>query len=223
MKMNEADGFTLVELLVAIGLFSVLSIGFYQVLFSGVRGSETTRSVVRISEEARLAFNRMIRDTREATRFSCVGPSSGECIDESSFEVNIDFNGDGLFLNSGEPGAVPGDYERVTFEFDSDAGTINLNGEVLIDGVEQIPGPGGAPRPVFDYSSNLLQYDTSPVDGTATWEEIDASTDPGVGNQDRAINEAELQYLTSVSFAFQVREEDRASEFFAEAQLRNRR
>lgn len=222
MRMNEQNGFTLVELLVALGLFSVLSIGFYQVLFSGVRGSETTRSVVRISEEARLAFNRMIRDTREATRFACVGPSAGDCIDEDSFSVNIDFNGDGLFLNSGEPGAVSGDYERVTFAFDSDAGTITLNGEVLIDGVEQIPG-GGGPRPIFDYSSNLLQYDTSPADGTATWEEIDASTDPGVGNQDGAINEAELQYLTSVSFAFQVREEDRVSEFFAEAQLRNRR
>lgn len=215
---SDQGGFTIVELLVSIALFSVLSIGFYQVLFSGVRGSDTTRSVVRISEEARLAFNRMVRDTREAANFSCTGPAAGACIDGNSYTVNIDFNGDGLFLNSGEAGAVPGDYERVTFVYDGDA--IKLNGQTLIDGVERIAG-----KPIFDYSSNLLQYDTAPVggDGTTTWQEIDASTDPGVGNQDGLINQNELQYMTSVVFSFQVREENRVSEFYAEAQLRNRR
>lgn len=217
MRTSDESGFTIVEVLVAIGLFSVLSIGFYQVLFSGVRGSETTRNVVRISEEARLGFNRMVRDTREATNFSCTGPPNGACIDGNSFTINVDFNGDGLFLNSEEPGAVPGDYERVTFVFDQAAGTIRLNGELLVDGLELVAG-----KPVFDYSSNLLQYDSN-GDGTTTWQEIDASTDPGVGNQDGNINQSELQYLTSVSYAFQVREGERISEFFAEAQLRNRR
>ena len=214
------EGFTLIEVLVAMSLFAVLSIGFYQVMFSGIRGAETGESVARISEEARLAFNRMVRDTREATAFACTGPSDGGCITESSFQIEVDFNGDGEIHNPPElrsNGTPETDYERVTLAYDDTTDMITLNGEALIDGVRQV-----GTTPVFTYSSNLLQYDAD-ADGTTTWEEIDGSSDPGIGDGDDAIDESELQFLTSVSFAFEVQEEDRASEFFAEAQIRNRR
>ena len=222
MTNNRGEsGFTLIEVLVGMALFSVLSIGFYQVMFSGVAGSETGRNIARVSEEARLAFNRMIRDTREATSFACTGPSTGPCISGSSFTVEVDFNGDGEIHNPPElrsNGVAETEYERLTFAYVDARDAITLNGEVLIDGVE----PAGG-RPIFDYSSNLLQYDRSPSDGTTRWQEIDASSDPGIGDADGAIDETELQFLSNVTFAFQVREDDRATEFFAEAQIRNRR
>lgn len=221
MRRTTDEGFTIVEVLVAMALFSVLSIGFYQVMFSGVRGAETGRNVARISEEARLAFNRMIRDTREATSFACVGPSTGPCISSSGYTVEVDFNGDGEIHNPPElrsNGTPETEYERLTFAYADARDAITLNGQVLIDGIE----PAGS-RPIFDYSSNLLQYDLSPANGTTTWQEIDGNPDPGIGDGDGAIDESELQFLSSVVFAFQVREDDRASQFFAEAQIRNRR
>ena len=81
------NGFTLIETLVAITLFSVVSISFYSVMLSGSRGADTTRSVVRVAEEARFGLNRMVRDTREAQVMAEA--------DEDSYRVQIDFDEDG--------------------------------------------------------------------------------------------------------------------------------
>src|ERR687892_2087335 len=65
-RLASEGGFTLVELLVVILIFAAISTSLYLAVFSGVRGGNTARNVVQISEEARLGLNRMIRDTREA-------------------------------------------------------------------------------------------------------------------------------------------------------------
>ena len=148
-RRADQQGFSLIEVLVAITLFSIVSIAFYAAMFSGVRGSNTTRNVVRISEEARLGFNRMVRDTREAESFVSVG--------EDSYRIQTDFNRNGSF----ESPNGAGDFEDLTFTFDPDENVIRLStptlpsGEVLISGVEEVAG-----RDMFSFGSNLLEYDT---------------------------------------------------------------
>jgi prepilin-type N-terminal cleavage/methylation domain-containing protein len=221
MSRREESGFSLVEVLVAIALFSVLSAGFYAVMFSQVAGSERSRAVVRVSEEARLGFNRLVRDTREGT-FLGTGDAgfcpaaemaAGEC-----YNVKVDFNGDGVFSNP-TPG---GDYENLTFIFDEVGETIDVvicdatglaagcETETLIAGVRPI-SPG---RPVFAFFSNILRHDAN-KDGVTSWPELVAA----VPATER------LRLLSSVSFAFQLGSEDDgdSTEFFTEAQLRNRR
>jgi len=108
---REEAGFTMIEVLVAITLFSILSVGFYQVMLSGVRGTDTTQDVVTISSEARLGLNRMVRETREADVISCAG-GGGPCATPTSYTVNIDFNGDGVY--------DPSSMDVITFTYDSD-------------------------------------------------------------------------------------------------------
>lgn len=216
MRWRDESGFTLAETLVAIFLFSVLSAGFYSVMLSGVRGSNVTESVVRISDEARLGFNRMVRDVREAARIVDVSVSP-----DQSFTVHIDFDGDGSI-------EAPDEIEQ--FFFDPGTETITLNGELLMSGVQEIPG-----IPIFDYSSNRLEYDWSspcnpswpsvacPPDGVANWREID---DPPVtvtqgGNNNDTPDAPEYPYLSSISFAMTIANEDQATDFVTEAQLRN--
>jgi len=210
LRDHEQSGFTLVEILVAMSLFAVLSIGFYSVMLAGVRNSDATEAIVNISEEARFGFNRMVRDTREALRISDVTMGPGASV---SYTVEIDFDFDGDI----EPAA--GEVE--TFAYDEAAETITLNGETLVAGVTPVAG-----TEVFDFSSNLLQFeDDATRDGVATWQEIDtpppARTDGG--NADGVLNGAEFPYLTNVTFAFQVTSGDRTTEFYSEAQLRNLR
>ncbi len=207
MNPKSEDGFTLVELLVTIVLFSVLSAGFYSVMLSGVRGSDTTESVVRISEEARFGLNRMVRDTREATRLTAASPTS--------YTIEIDFNANGTI--------EPANGEVETFAYDSNRNVITLNGEVLVAGVKQV-----AVLPIFDYSSNQLQFDHNPVDGIATWQEVNNPPASVTGGGDRdpaptAPDGPELPYLTEVSFVLRIESGDRASEFYSLAQLRNAR
>ncbi|MFN2525056.1 MAG: type II secretion system protein J [Actinomycetota bacterium] len=219
MRTRGEAGFTLAETLVGIFLFSMLSAGFYSVMLTGVRSSDTTEAVVRISDEARLGFNRMVRDVREATRITAIrlGPDPN-----ASFTVHVDFDGDGETVSD------PGEVE--TFEYDEEQRQILLNSEILMTGVE----PFGA-IPIFNFSSNRLEYDWSspcapswpivscPPDGVAHWQEIDrkpASITQG-GNNNRIPDGPELPYLSSISFAMTIANADQATEFFTEAQLRN--
>jgi prepilin-type N-terminal cleavage/methylation domain-containing protein len=208
MRTNES-GLTLVEVLVAIAILSVVSLGFYSVMLSGVRSSDTTESVVQISEEARLGLNRMVRDTREGDSLASATPTS--------YRVRVDFNDDSAYEN---PNAN-GDYEDLTFLFVAGSGgapgKITLNGRTLIDGVEEIPG-----QDVFTYYSSNLVEDVD-NNGIAEWQELDGSGSVGVGNGNGVLDSGELPYITNVRYSLRVEAEDRTTEFYAESQLRNLR
>ena len=95
MTPRSESGFTLVEVLVTMFVFAIVSVGFYQVMFSGSRGADTSQRVVNISEEARLGFNRLIRDTREATSLDCP-PVGSVCPGANGYSIIVDFDGDDI-------------------------------------------------------------------------------------------------------------------------------
>lgn len=207
MRVRDDAGFTLVEILVAIALFSVVSVGFYTVMLSVVRGSQTAESVTRISEEARAGFNRMIRDAREAEAITISQPDR--------LGIRTDFNDDGLIQSPN----TDGDYESLIFEYVGRRIRIRTGPgsppATLVEGVVELPGNVG----IFSYSSNLLEFDAN-NDGITTCLELSASS---VGDGDTLCDEGEHRYISNIDFAFQVESEDEASSFYAQAQLRNNR
>lgn len=207
MTARKEEGFTLIEILVAIALLAFISVGFYSVMLSVVRGSETAESVVRISEEARAGFNRMIRDAREAEAITISEPDR--------LGIRTDFNDDGLIQNPNSSG----DYESLIFQFAGQRITIRTStggqAATLIDGVEPLPGNTG----VFSYSSNLLEFDAN-NDGITTCLELSVSS---VGDGDAQCDAGEHLFISNIDFAFQIESEDQASIFHAQAQLRNSR
>jgi prepilin-type N-terminal cleavage/methylation domain-containing protein len=207
-RMREESGFSLIEVLVAVALFAVLSVGFYQVLFATTRHSDTSNSIARVSEEARLTFNRMVRDTREGDGISSASPNG--------YNVKVDFNSDGSYEN---PNAA-GDYEDLTFSYIASDETIELNGEVLARGIQRVPG-----KDMFSYSSNFLEFDWN-ADGVTSWQELDQAAAhgvTGVGDSSGALSAGEYPFISSVSYAFRVKQDDRTAEFYGEAQIRNKR
>jgi hypothetical protein len=203
---------TVVELLVAIALFAVLSTAFYQLLLSVARGTRTTESVARVTEEARLGFNRIVRDTREAEEIASVSS------DLNTYRVLVDFNADGDTTD---------DLEDLIYSYHPDTGRIRLNGELLMSGVSCVPAGGGGCEPVFDFLSDRLEYDWStPADGVVTWQELDAAPAHGVigvGNNNGVLDDAELTEVTSVAFNVRVTKGSVSHDFRARAQLRNNR
>lgn len=205
VRRNQ-DGFTLIELLVVMGILSAISIAMYQVMFSGARGGDVTEDVARISEEARLGLNRMIRDTREGEEMIAAGPAA--------YTIQGDYDRDGTPEPTPTPGGHPAEAERLTFAYDAGAGTISLNGELLLEGVGEV-----GTTPVFEYFSSNLRYDTN-TDGVTDAVEISAAVGDGDGILDLA---TEVALVDNVVYTFTVRSGDRISEFHGEAQMRNRR
>ncbi|MGH2693888.1 MAG: PilW family protein [Actinomycetota bacterium] len=198
--MKRQDGMTLIETLVALFLFAIITTTLYSLVFTGVRASDTTRDVARVSEEARLGFDRMVRDARESDEITEATPTL--------FTVKVDFNGDGDTVDPDE---------TESFVFDAGTGRVTLNGELLMEGVQQV-----ADKDVFSYSSNQLEFDSN-GDGVATWQEVDDSPNLVGGNENGTLDDGEFPYLTNVSIAIRVRVVDHTTNFFGEAQLRNAR
>lgn len=194
-------GYTIVESLIALFILSVTSVGFYTVMFAGTRASETTENVARVSEEARAGLNRMIRDTREGQLF--------DALNSNSYNVRIDFNGDGLYENPNGDG----DFENLQFTYDPATQVIALNTQVLVRGVELIPGVD-----LFRYTSSDLRYDWD-GSGVTTQAELDEAESRGYAG----ISGDNTSLYSNVHFAFRVRVENQVTNFRGQAQLRNRR
>jgi prepilin-type N-terminal cleavage/methylation domain-containing protein len=210
-------GFTLVELLVTMLVLSVATVAMYQILFNVAEGTRTTESLARISDEARLGFNRMVRDTREGQEIRAVTMTN-----PFGFTVAVDFDGNGVITSA--PGEnSSGDQEELTYTFDSSTGQVRLNGELLMSGVGCVDTC--ASNPPFDYASQDLRYDWN-QNGVTTWQELDKAPAQGVvgiGDNDDVLDSSELPHVTSVTFRLQVTKGDSSSSFYARAQLRNKR
>lgn len=203
-SFRHQSGFTLTELLVVMGLFSLFASIFYSVMLAGQRGATTTQDIATISQEARLGFNRMIRDTREAAAVNGLASAT-----PTSYRVLVDFNGNGTYEAA--------EFEDITYAYEAAGRRITIsNGtvtETLVAGVEPIPG-----RDMFTFTSNRLEYDTNPTDGVTTVAELDAAAGAGAtlpGNR--------LGYISSVGYAVRVTSGNRSTDFYAQAQLRSRR
>ena len=218
--IRSESGYTMIEMMVAIGLFAIVSTSFYSVLFAVTRGSETAQSVSRTSQEARLGFNRMVRDTREGSAIVDA--------DANSFTVRVDFDADGsisLFPATNSQG----DYEELTYEFVAAQELVTLNDEVLMRDVDCAEAAGGGCVEVFSYSSNRLDYDWD-RNGVTSWEELNDAPSHGVigvgdGDVPPQLDGSELSLLSNVTFSLAVAgaTDDPSTRFFAEAQLRNQR
>ena len=209
MNQRRAEaGYSMVEMMWAFLLLSVLTSGFYVLTFSQQRSGTVVRSIANISEEARLGFGRMVRDTREGDLLTAASPTS--------FTIKVNFDGDALY----EVPNQNGDDEILTYSFDPAAGTITVNDNVLMTGVETIDG-----QDVFQYTSNFLEYDWG-GDGTTSWLDLDEASDHGVtgvgSSPPNGQLDVELPYLTTVHFALRVGDSGRTEDFRSTAQMRNR-
>jgi prepilin-type N-terminal cleavage/methylation domain-containing protein len=224
----EEAGYTLVEIVVALFIFSIVSVAFVGVMMSGARSTDATRRNVRLSEEARGGLNRIVRDVREAGWVALPGNSA--TTNYTSFTVKTDYDGNGTYSNSAGPaGTAESNYEVVTYAYDAATKSITVTAEgfpteTLIRGVEPIGS-----TPVFAFTSNRLEFDwngdgvttmTEVSENACSWGGNNTTLDPGCNT---TLTDKEMAYLTNFVLAAEVNSGESHSEYFAEAQLRNRR
>jgi prepilin-type N-terminal cleavage/methylation domain-containing protein len=211
------DGFTLVEMLVAIVVLGALGTVFLMTVLGAQTSAKATSSEQDLNEEARLALNRMARELRQADAITEVRNPDGDAYDSSDITTitfTADFNGDGCIdgvMPSPAPSPAPtcaaendNNPETLTYCWDPGANVRQLYllpgalaGNDCSSGLPILAGQVTSFK--LSYRSNQYLYDADPPggDGITTWSELD-NAGPPVGNNDGTLDNPELANIDSV-------------------------
>ena len=205
------QGMGLVEVIVAMGLFGLLTTVLLGFALGTGRVADDTRMLSGVNEESRLAMERFVRELRQAREITAyTRPASpGE---EVAFTFWTDFDGDG----TKDLGVT--DPEVLTYRWDPDDNRLTLTANDA-DGSALTRPVLGANVSRFDielYSSNW-EYDAN-GDGMTSWAELDTA----VGGADGLPQAADLKYVDLVTVTMTVLDGPHRQTYRTEVDLRNR-
>jgi prepilin-type N-terminal cleavage/methylation domain-containing protein len=221
---EEKDGgFTLIEVLVAMGLFLVLMSIIMLTVMSASRATQDTRQFTNINEQARIAVERLTRELRQASEIRSVTLVAGG---DQALTFGVDFNGNGVIDD------LAADPELLTYRYD------HVNQRLTLTANDE--SGTAVTRPIlseevsaFDIQlrSSLWQYDgcratdaagspTGTKDGVTDTTELDTTC--GGGNNNNVLDATELNRVDLVSITLSVLEGPHRQTYQTQVTLRNR-
>lgn len=208
------DGLSLIEVLVAMGLFGVLATLLLGLALSTSQVTEDTRGLANVTEQSRLAMERMTRELRQAEVILSVQLPAIET-DPTAVTFWTDFNGNHVQdVNAADP-------EVMTYRWDPGTRDLTLTANDLSGTAITRPVLGvNVTGFVLGLRSSKWQYDMAPADGTTTWQELDLAGAP-VGNSDNKANNPELQHIDLVTLALTVSTDGHSQTYNTQVDLRN--
>lgn len=205
-------GVSLVEVLVGMGLFAVLGTLLLGLALSTSRVSTDTRALANVSEESRLAMERMTRELRQSSGLTAVELSGGST---TALTFWTDFNGNEVKdLNAADPEVLTYRWNPTTKVLSltaNDATGTAITRPVLAAHVSSF---------TLGLRSSKWQYDAN-GDGATTWQELDAAAAP-VGDQDGLPDGPELANIDLLEISMTVLDGARAQTYDTRVDLRNR-
>ena len=210
-RRRRDEGMSLVEVLVAMGLFGVLGTLLLGLAMSTSAVTQDTKSRTGVTGEARTALERMTRELRQSAGLDVVTlPGGGPY---TSFTFWTDFDGDGFRDQTAT------DPEVLTYCWSATTDKLTLSDDADCS----------AARPVLagEVSSLQLELDSSEWaydangNGTTSWQELD--TKSGLGNSNGRPDGAELLHIDLVGVTLTVQDgTGGAQTFHTLIDLRNR-
>lgn len=206
------DGLGIVEVLVAMGLFGVVGTLLLGLAIATSQVTEDSRSLANVTEQARLAMERMTRELRQAEAILSVSlPTSPGGSTAITFWT--DFNGN----RTRDDNAA--DPEVMTYRWNQGTDELTLtandeSGNAVTQPVLAVDVSSFA----VELRSSQWQYDKN-ADGTTTWLELDAYGAP-VGNTN-TMADAELEHIDLVDVSMTVATGSRAQTYSTQVDLRN--
>lgn len=109
LKKSETYGFSIIEMLIVVGVFAVLSVIATQIVSVSLRNTSKSERLAEVREDVDFAFNVMERQIRNAQSLDCA--SSG---DTSLAYFDQDGNANTLLCNGGGSGQIELNSSRIT-------------------------------------------------------------------------------------------------------------
>lgn len=231
-RQVSEEGFSLVELLVAITLFSVLGGTLMATVLASKSSVAASRETHDLNEEARVVLNRMSRELRQAKEITAVSaPVTINGTPRQSGAVSVTFSVD--FDGNGVIDASAVDPEVLTYKWDGSKILLIAN-DTSGTPVESPVLSGKVSNFALDYFSSDYRRDCSPIDGKTNWRELDAYLTtrnssgvcdgrPTTGHTPGVIDGTEIPDLDSVTISLTVLEGARRQDYHTQVDLRNYR
>jgi prepilin-type N-terminal cleavage/methylation domain-containing protein len=212
LRSQRDAGFSLIELLVAMGLFGLLSSILLGAALSTSKASTDTSKLGGVGEETRTAMERMTRELRQAATLRNVQLAAADN-DGTRFTLWTDFNGNQC-LN-----AQASDPEALTYAWNSTTGKLTLSAVIGGQTKTDLVLAATVTSFTLDLNSSYWQYDTD-HNGTTTWQELDASS---IGDHDpRTFTDAELRRIDLVRLSMTATDGTHTVNYSTRVDLRNR-
>jgi len=217
-------GFTLVELMVAMGIFLLLTGMIMTSVLSISKATTDVRQFTNINEQARIAVERLTRELRQAKNISSVTLPAAPGGD-TALTFGVDFNGNGTVDDvTADPEVLTYRYDhvnqRLTLTANDESGTA-ITRPILSEEVSAF---------TLDFRSSLWQYDgctsTDPAgvpsgakDGVTDWTELDTAC--GGGNHNNLLDSGEIARIDLVVVTLSVLEGPHRQTYQTQVSLRN--
>ena len=214
-NISEGDeGFSLVELSVAMLIFSVLSAMLMSAVFTSKDAARSTRESHDLNEEARVAINRMARELRQAKEIRATSVPDGK----TSVTLGVDFNGNKTVDSSTvDPEILTYAYDvankRITLTANDETGTA-ITRPILASNVETFE---------LDYFSSDYRRDCETPKGQTNWRELDkySTTCSTLSTSNGALDADELPSVDVVTIKISVLTGARRQDYRTTVDLRN--
>ncbi|MFC7494333.1 MULTISPECIES: PilW family protein [unclassified Nocardioides] len=211
--MKRDAGVSMVEVLVGMVLFGVLSTLLLGLAISTNAVTEDTRDRAGVAEEARTAMERLTRELRQAAAIDQVTLPATPGGGATAFTFWADFDGDGHRSSSAA------DPEVLTYCWNPDTDRLTLGAQSDCDAAQPVLAAKVTDL-VLDFDSSQWAYDTD-GDGVTTWRELDARGAP-VGNGDGVANAPELAHVDLLGVTMTVEDGAGTQTYHTRIDLRNR-
>jgi prepilin-type N-terminal cleavage/methylation domain-containing protein len=217
-RLQRPDaGFTLVELLVAMGLFGILATILLGLAISSSGVANDTRKLATVGDEARLGMERMTRELREAAKIADVVLPTSAGVGPTEFTLWVDFDASGC-IHNGTTTPLPAEPEQLSYTWDPATRYLTLS--AVVNGVRRngLLLATKVSRFSLRLNSSSWQYDAN-QDGTTTWQEIDASS---IGDHNQAnFTSAELERIDLVGLSITATDGTHDVDYATDVDLRN--
>ena len=220
-------GLSLVEVIVAIGLFGLVATILLGFAISTSRVTEDTRGMANVGEESRLAMERMTRELRQARQIQHV--DLGSATEPLSFTFWTDFDNDNQLATAGV------DPELLTYRWYPAGSADAANRGKLTLTANDIDG-NSITRPVLaakvtafsvDFNSSSWEYAPTPSatpdpneDSVTTWQDLDRKAAP-IGNNNGLLDGNELKLIDLMNIRMTVTDGTHQLNYRTQVDLRN--
>jgi prepilin-type N-terminal cleavage/methylation domain-containing protein len=209
------SGVSLVEVLVGMALFGLLTTLLLGFVLGTSKVTDDTRQLSNVNEESRLAMERLTRELRQANAVLDL-ELPATATDPVALTFWTDFNGNNVQdLNVSDPEVLTYRWTPTTKRLTLTANDAEGNAvtrPVLASNVSNFS---------VDLFSSLWVYDTSNNSLPTTWLELDAAGPP-IGNANAVPDLAELERIDLVTVSITVLDGSHAQTYRTQVDLRNR-